>query len=165
MKCPDCGREVSDSAPACPQCARPMRTGPPPLVATTPEPLPSQPSVVVQTQSKSTRFVFGCLAAVIIGVVGFFLVGFIAAIAIPNFVKARQASQRAACIQNLRMIAAAKASWANDKGKKQMDEPGDDDIFSEIAYMREKPSCPANGIYSLNPVGNNPTCTIVGHTL
>ncbi|HEV8238074.1 MAG TPA: zinc-ribbon domain-containing protein [Thermoanaerobaculia bacterium] len=24
MKCPDCGREVSDQAPSCPSCGRPI---------------------------------------------------------------------------------------------------------------------------------------------
>jgi predicted amidophosphoribosyltransferase len=25
VKCPDCGREVSDQAPTCPQCGRPLK--------------------------------------------------------------------------------------------------------------------------------------------
>jgi plasmid maintenance system killer protein len=36
----------------------------------------------------------------------------LAAIAIPNFVRARQTSQTNACINNLRIIDAAKQQWA-----------------------------------------------------
>jgi hypothetical protein len=30
VKCPDCGREVSDAAPSCPGCGRPVAAAPPP---------------------------------------------------------------------------------------------------------------------------------------
>lgn len=32
LKCPDCGRDVSDKAQACPQCGRPMAMGSEPRV-------------------------------------------------------------------------------------------------------------------------------------
>src|SRR6201996_5625826 len=40
------------------------------------------------------------------------IIGLLAAIAIPNFVKARATSQANACINNLRQIDAAVAQWA-----------------------------------------------------
>lgn len=30
VKCPDCGKEVSDQAPTCPQCGRPLKAQPKP---------------------------------------------------------------------------------------------------------------------------------------
>jgi type II secretory pathway pseudopilin PulG len=39
------------------------------------------------------------------------IIGLLAAIAIPNFVKARTTSQMNACINNLRLIDAAKQQW------------------------------------------------------
>jgi prepilin-type N-terminal cleavage/methylation domain-containing protein len=45
------------------------------------------------------------------------IIGLLAAIAIPNFVKARQTSQTNACINNLRQIDAAKQQWALENGK------------------------------------------------
>ena len=45
------------------------------------------------------------------------IIGLLAAIAIPNFVKARQTSQTNACINNLRQIDAAKQQWALEKGQ------------------------------------------------
>ena len=46
------------------------------------------------------------------------IIGLLAAIAIPNFVKARATSQANACINNLRQIDAAAQQWALEKGKK-----------------------------------------------
>ena len=40
------------------------------------------------------------------------IIGLLAAIAIPNFIKARTTSQQNACINNLRQIDAAKNQWA-----------------------------------------------------
>ncbi len=44
------------------------------------------------------------------------IIGLLAAIAIPNFVRARQTSQTNACINNLRIIDAAKAAMGFEKG-------------------------------------------------
>src|ERR1019366_1936168 len=44
-------------------------------------------------------------------------IGIISAIAIPNFVKARQTAQRNICISNLRQIDAAKRQWASENKK------------------------------------------------
>jgi hypothetical protein len=91
------------------------------------------------------------------------VVGLLAAIAIPNFVKARDASMRAACVSNLRTIDGAKATWALENKKAEGEMPTDADLFGAARYIREKPVCPEGGIYSLNPVGTNPTCTKPGH--
>ena len=45
------------------------------------------------------------------------IIGLLAAIAIPNFIKARQASQKAACVANLKTIDGAKATWALEARK------------------------------------------------
>jgi prepilin-type N-terminal cleavage/methylation domain-containing protein len=51
------------------------------------------------------------------------IIGLLAAIAIPNFVRARQTSQTNACINNLRQIDAAKQQWALENGKQATDTP------------------------------------------
>src|SRR3977135_3847564 len=43
------------------------------------------------------------------------IIGLLAAIAIPNFVRARTTSQMNACINNLRQIDGAKQQWALEK--------------------------------------------------
>src|SRR5271169_3706950 len=45
------------------------------------------------------------------------IIGLLAAIAIPNFVHARQSAQTNACINNLRQIDAAKQEWAMETGQ------------------------------------------------
>src|SRR5271155_4402718 len=45
------------------------------------------------------------------------IIGLLAAIAIPNFLRARSTSQMNACINNLRQIDAAKQQWALEYGK------------------------------------------------
>ena len=92
------------------------------------------------------------------------IIGLLAAVAIPNFVKARQASQKAACIMNLRAIEGAKATWALEAKKSNSDVPSDADLFGPVNYIREKPSCPANGTYSLNDVASRPACTVAEHS-
>ena len=88
--------------------------------------------------------------------------GMMAAIAIPNFIKARTVSQQNACINNLRQIDAAKNEWALEKGKTATDVPTMEDLKP---YLARIPHCPAGGTYTIGAVGENPTCSIPGHTL
>ena len=93
------------------------------------------------------------------------IIGLLAAIAIPNFVKARTASQKNACITNLKQLEGAKATWALENKKSNSDSPVDTDLFGSDKYIRDKPACPGGGTYSLEPVSDKPTCTVTGHTL
>jgi prepilin-type N-terminal cleavage/methylation domain-containing protein len=93
------------------------------------------------------------------------IIGLLAAIAIPNFIKARESSQRNACIANLKQIDGAKNTWALENKKVNTHVPVDSDLFGATLYIREKPACPANGTYSLEQVDAKPECTIGNHTL
>jgi bifunctional DNA-binding transcriptional regulator/antitoxin component of YhaV-PrlF toxin-antitoxin module len=88
--------------------------------------------------------------------------GMLAAIAIPNFVKARATSQQNACINNLRQLDAAKNEWALEKARTATDIPTKEDL---LPYLRKWPVCPDGGTYSLNAVGEPPTCSVPGHKL
>ena len=90
------------------------------------------------------------------------VIGLLAAIAIPNFVHARAVSQATACINNLRMIDAAKAQWALEKGKNNGDVPTRDDL---LPYLRRWPVCPAGGTYTIGAIGEPPTCSVPDHKL
>src|SRR3954451_11439647 len=95
------------------------------------------------------------------------IIGLLAAIAIPNFVKARTASQKNACIANLKQVDGAKASWALEQKKNNADTPDDTDLFGATNYIRDKPACPGGGTYYLNRVDAKPTCsqsTAAGHS-
>ena len=91
------------------------------------------------------------------------IIGLLAAIAIPNFVKARTTAQTTACITNLRQIDGAKEQWALEQ-KKATDDPC---TPANVApYIKSgMPTCPAGGAYTVNAVGANPTCDKSGHTL
>ena len=93
-----------------------------------------------------------------------FLLPMMMAIAIPNFVKARDTSMMNACINNLRQIDAAKNEWALEDGKKTGDVPTAQDLkpFFKNGLF---PVCPAGGIYTIGAVSNAPACSIPGHKL
>jgi len=95
------------------------------------------------------------------------IIGLLAAIAIPNFVKARTTAQKNACIANLKQIDGAKEQWAMESKKTSGDTT---DTVAVNAYLKNSaaPQCPANGTYTYNVVGVNPSCSIgvtLGHTL
>jgi len=94
-----------------------------------------------------------------ISMVMIFVIGLLAAIAIPNFVKARQHAQYYACQLNLKAIQGAKETWATENTKAKEAVPTDADLFGPSKYVREKPVCPASGIYSLNAVQEGPSCS------
>jgi prepilin-type N-terminal cleavage/methylation domain-containing protein len=96
------------------------------------------------------------------------IIGLLAAIAIPNFIKAREASQRNACIANLKQIEGAVATWALETKKKNGDAaPGATDLYGSDKYIKVQPTCPASGTYTIGTVGADPQvyCTVAGHTL
>ena len=95
------------------------------------------------------------------------IIGLLAAIAIPNFVKARTASQKNACIANLKQIDGAKATWALEQKKVNSNVPATSDLYGADAYIRDEPTCPGGGTYAPLAVSTKPTCTLstVGHTL
>ena len=94
------------------------------------------------------------------------IIGLLAAIAIPNFIKAREASQRNACIANMKQIEGAKATWALEQKKVNSDTPADTDLFGATLYIREKPGCPAGGTYTMTAVDTKQTCpTVTNHTI
>ena len=93
------------------------------------------------------------------------IIGLLAAIAIPNFIRAKETSQRTVCIANLKSLAGVKAMWALENKRANTETPTDEDIFGPSLYMAAKPACPTSGTYSLNQVDTKPTCTVSTHTL
>jgi len=90
------------------------------------------------------------------------IIGLLAAIAVPNFVKARTASQKNACIANLKQMDGAKASWALEQKKNNSDTPVDTDLFGATSYIRDKPACPGGGTYSILAVDTKVLCSLAG---
>src|ERR1700693_728798 len=84
------------------------------------------------------------------------IIALLAAIAIPNFVKARTLSQKSACIANLKQIEGAKATWAMEMKKASTDTPVTSDLYGSTLYIRDEPGCPAGGTYAILPVDTKP---------
>ena len=76
------------------------------------------------------------------------IIGLLAAIAIPNFVKARKTSQVNACLNNLRQIDGAKQQWALENGKAGTDTPVATDIQ---VYLGRGAGSVANVICPVDP--------------
>lgn len=99
------------------------------------------------------------------------IIGLLAAIAIPSFIKARAESQAKGCINNLRIMDAAKEQAAMENGWSTIAiTTGSAEETNVLEYVKgnDLPECPANGTYTWNNVGSDPTCTITAapaHTL
>ena len=93
------------------------------------------------------------------------IIGLLAAIAIPNFVKARATSQQNACINNLRQIDAAANQFALEKGKttgSTCSLANDLTPYIKLNSASSIPPCPANGTYTCTTVGTPPVCSQSG---
>ena len=91
------------------------------------------------------------------------IIGLLAAIAIPNFVKARATSQQNACINNLRQIDAAANQFALENRKTTgtaINYPTDLTPYIKLNSASSIPPCPAGGTYTLALVGTNPVCSL-----
>ena len=92
------------------------------------------------------------------------IIGLLAAIAIPNFVRARNTAQKNACINNLRQIDGAKQQWALENKKSDADVPVEADVQQ---YIKNNvyPHCPSGGKYTIGAVNVDPTCDQALHVL
>jgi prepilin-type N-terminal cleavage/methylation domain-containing protein len=93
------------------------------------------------------------------------IIGLLAAIAIPNFVKARATSQANACINNLRQIDGAANQFALEARKATgatINFPTDLTPYIKLNSASSLPPCPAGGTYSEGTVGQAgfPKCSL-----
>src|SRR5579864_215543 len=102
------------------------------------------------------------------------IIGLLAAIAIPNFVRARTTSQMNACINNLRLIDAAQQQWALEQHQAGTSTPAATDLQPYLGHGNggELPTCPADSSasptfttsYTVGTVATKPVCNIVSST-
>ena len=92
------------------------------------------------------------------------IIGLLAAIAIPNFVRARETALKNACIANLKQIQGAVQVWAIDTGAASAASPGTAGVVPN--YIKAWPKC-GTATYTCPTVDGTPTCpnTTTGHTL
>ena len=75
------------------------------------------------------------------------IIGLLAAIAIPNFVRARTQSQKNACINNLRQIDSAVQTWALEN---KMASTATVSFGNISSYLKSAVICPAGGVAFLD---------------
>jgi prepilin-type N-terminal cleavage/methylation domain-containing protein len=96
------------------------------------------------------------------------IIGLLAAIAIPNFVKARVTAQQTGCINNLRQMDGAVQTMALEKHKQDSDSYTLDELkpYIKLDSSGDLPHCPAGGTYSPGAsITNGPSCSIPTHKL
>ncbi len=88
------------------------------------------------------------------------LIGLLATIATPTWIRARTTSQTNSCINILRQIDGAVQQWALEYKQALTAEPGDADV---LAYLKNEVKCPAGGTtfadsYDVQTVSDKPLC-------
>src|SRR5271166_539435 len=100
------------------------------------------------------------------------IIGLLAAIAIPNFVRARTTSQMNACINNLRLIDSSKQQWALEQRQQNSSVPQGTDLQPYLGRGSggELPTCPVDPqnafstSYTPGNIGTKPACQVVSST-
>jgi prepilin-type N-terminal cleavage/methylation domain-containing protein len=109
-------------------------------------------------KSNQTRSVRGFTLVEIMIVVA--IIALLAAIAIPNLLKAGAKTQATTCINNLRQIDTAVQQFAIEARKHVGDTityPNDISVYIKLNSQGQLPPCPTGGIYSLTTVGTVPS--------
>ncbi len=73
--------------------------------------------------------------------------------------------QSNACMENLAKFRGAKTQWALDNNAGPSAEPTLKDIVGPKRYIRKMPVCLMGGMYSLNRLDKNPSCSVPEHVL
>ena len=91
------------------------------------------------------------------------IIGLLAAIAIPNFVKARQRAVWTSCYANLKQIDGAKQIWAIDKGAA---DNASVTINANLVsdYIKRTPRCQGTTAYTAGAMDAEPSCVTHGNT-
>jgi prepilin-type N-terminal cleavage/methylation domain-containing protein len=106
------------------------------------------------------------------------IIGILLAIAVPNFLQARETSRAKSCVANLYQINSAKMQCTMDYALTDASTvtfsidgttpttPGPNGTYqlvsgaNDINYIRRMPVCPSGGNYLLGSVGNAPQCSV-----
>ncbi|MCX8037885.1 MAG: hypothetical protein N3D11_12710 [Candidatus Sumerlaeia bacterium] len=85
--------------------------------------------------------------------------GIMAAVAIPAFIRGREAARATACQSNLLQLQLAVNCWAVDYNKHDGDTVTLKELVGPNLYLKQIPRCPAGGSYGeVFTVGKAPTC-------
>ena len=92
------------------------------------------------------------------------IIGILVAIAVPNFVRARESARARACVANLKQIDSAKEQYAMDF---KLAQGGSMPALSVLCgagtttYIKGgTPTCASSGTYTIGNLGTDPTCSV-----
>lgn len=89
------------------------------------------------------------------------IIGVLLAIAIPNFVKAREQARAKACSESLKQIQTALQQYAMDNKLANGASVNNwtTSLIGATNYIRTQPQCPSGGSYTITTIDANPTCS------
>lgn len=93
------------------------------------------------------------------------ILGILLAIAVPQWMRARESARKTTCLSNLRQIDNAKEQFAIENRLNTGTAIEESDIFPEYIRGSSFPSCPVNGVYTVTPVGEVSFCSLHGDYL
>lgn len=90
------------------------------------------------------------------------IIGIVLAIASSAWVRQRLISRQRACQENLAKIDGAKIQWAMENNSAADATPTWENLAPTDAtgYLRSRPACPGEGVYTMNNISEFATCTI-----
>lgn len=92
------------------------------------------------------------------------IIGILLAIAVPNFVRARETSRAKACVANLKTIDGAVQQFAmthNVQNGSGIGALGLQGLMDE-GFLKTLPACPSSGTYAFTTINSSPTCSVGG---
>ncbi len=120
------------------------------------------PQATLPCSTEPARGMHGCAIAAIVLVCLIPVMGMLAAIAIPNFIRAREMSQRNACICNMMQIKGCKEQAALEHGYPEGKEITAQDVSPYLRTGFASLRCPKGGQYTINPLDKDPACSTHG---
>jgi hypothetical protein len=113
-------------------------------------------AIVFLVRREYRRALFaGLIALLLVAIIG------------PGPVAPSPTAKKNACIYNLRRIDEAKKEWAIKNAITNGLAPSFESLSEIDGRLRVKPECPEGGVYSINAIGEFPTCSRsdLGHAL
>lgn len=88
------------------------------------------------------------------------LIGFLIAIAVPTFFRARESSRQRSCASTLAQIDGAKERFSLEENIGAGEPVEWSDLIGADRYIRREPSCPSSGVYTIGAIGEDPSCSL-----
>lgn len=88
------------------------------------------------------------------------IIGILLAIAVPNFIRARETSRARTCVGNLKQIDSGKEQYAMENRLAQGAAVAEANLVPD--YIKRFPACPSGGTYTIGNIGTDPSCSIGG---